>query len=275
LGMKERGRFMFNKRFINLDSQYCSMDKRGQATLFIILGIVLVILVILYFIGVQQDIIPPLLSGGDASSQLASVNTHIQDCLGEVGGEYVTIIAAQGGYLAPAAGTYRLYNDTTVSYLCWNQVGSTCTNRLLTVAHMEEELQDALDDALSTCVNVYDVSDDIEAASEWELTVDIQRDAVDLELYYPVSINDGDNVVSQDTFSESLNVPLGELYDVSQDIVNDHASLGDFEQLTYMLSKLSRYTIYKTKPYPDVLYQVKLREGTYVFQFAIEGEENT
>jgi hypothetical protein len=41
-----------------------------------------------------------------------------------------------------------------------------------------------------------------------------------------------------------------------------------------MLSKLSRYTIYKNKPYPDVLYQIKLREGDYVFQFAIQGEEN-
>ncbi len=252
------------------------MDKRGQATLFIILGIVLVVLVILYFIGVQQNIIPPLLGGNDASAQLSNVNSHIGDCLQEVGGDYVTQIAAQGGYLAPATGTYLFFNDTTISYLCWNQVGlSTCTNRLLTKQHMEEELQSTIQDALNTCINVYDVSDDVEAAGSWEVTVDIQQTGVDLELYYPVSIDDGDNVVSQDTFSETLNVPLGELYDVSQDIVNSHASLGDFEQLTYMLSKLSRYTIYKYKPYPDVLYQVKLREGSYVFQFGIQGEENT
>jgi hypothetical protein len=251
------------------------MEKRGQATLFIILGIVLVVLVILYFIGVQQDIIPPLLSGGDASSQMAAVDAHVRECLATIGNQYATQIAVQGGYLAPATDTYRLYNDTQVSYLCWNQVGlPTCTNRLLTVSHMEEELQESIASALGTCVNVYDVSDDVEAADAWELTVDIQRDSVDLLLYYPVTIDDGDDVVSTDEFSESLDVPLGELYEVSQDIVNDHAVLGDFEQLVYMLSKLSRYTIYKYKPYPDVLYQVRLREGTYVFQFAIQGEEN-
>ncbi|MDP3728186.1 MAG: hypothetical protein Q8R18_01900 [bacterium] len=251
-----------------------NMEKRGQATLFIILGIVLVVLVILYFIGVQQNIIPPLLSGGSSASQMAAVDQHVRECMVEIGGQYVTQIAAQGGYLAPASDTYRLYNDTQVSYLCWNQVGLFCTNRLLTVSHMEEELTDVIDDALGTCINVYDASDDIEAAEDWELSVDIQRDSVDLLLYYPVSIDDGDNVISEDEFSESLDVPLGELYEVSQDIVNDHAVVGDFEQLIYMLSKLSRYTIYKYKPYPDVLYQVKLREDTFVFQFAIQGKSN-
>ena len=236
------------------------MKKRGQATLFIILGIVLVVLVILYFIGVQQDIIPPLLTGGDAASQMSAVNEHVRDCLAEVGGQYVTQIAVQGGYLAPATDTYRLYNDTQVSYLCWNQEGlATCTNRLLTLSHMEEDLTTTIQGALGSCINVYDVSDDVEAAEQWDLTVSIERDSVDLLLYYPVTIDDGDNIVSTDEFSESIDVPLGELYEVSQDIVNDHASLGDFEQLMYMLSKLSMYTIYKYKPYPDVLYQVQLR----------------
>lgn len=251
------------------------MEKRGQATLFIILGIILVVLVAIYFIGVQQELIPPLLASNDASSQMSQVDQHIRECMADIGNEYVTILGAQGGYLSPATDTYRLYNDTQVSYLCWNQVGlPTCTNRLLTISHMEEELTDVINDALGTCINVYDVSEDVEAADEWELTVDIQRDSVDMLLYYPVTIDDGDNVVSEDEFSESLDVPLGELYDVSQDVVNDHAVNGDFEQLIYMLSKLSKYTIYKYKPYPDVLYQVKLREGSYVFQFAIQGEEN-
>lgn len=251
------------------------MEKRGQATLFIILGIVLVVLVVLYFVGVQQEIIPPLLAGGDASAQMSAVDQHIRECMADIGNEYVTILGAQGGYLSPGTDTYRLYNDTQVSYLCWNQVTvSTCTNRLLTIAHMEEELTDVIEEALGTCINVYDVSDEVEAADEWDLTVEIQRDSVDMLLYYPVSIDDGDNVISEEEFSESLDVPLGELHSVAQDVVNDHAVAGDFEQLIYMLSKLSRYTIYKYKPYPDVLYQLKLREGSYVFQFAIQGESN-
>jgi hypothetical protein len=251
------------------------MEKRGQATLFIILGIVLVALVIFYFVAVKQEWIPPVLGGGSASSQMSDVDAHIRGCLAEVGTEYVTQIGLQGGYLTPGEGTYRLYNDTHVSYLCWDQVDvKTCTNRMLTVSGMEEELTDAIDDALNTCINVHDVSDDAVVAEDWDLTVDIKRDSVELELYYPISITKGDETASEDTFSESINAPLGELYDVSQDIVNDHAVYGDFDQVIYQLSKLSRYSIYNDKPYPDVVYNLRLREGSYMFQFAIEGEEN-
>ena len=251
-----------------------NMNKRGQATLFIILGIVLVVLVVLYFVGVQQDIIPPLLGGSNANEEMSDIDNHVRGCLEEVGMDYVTILGLQGGYLSPDEGTYRLYNDSKISYLCWNQVDtSTCTNRMLTEEHMESELKQAMESALNTCVNVYKYSDDATVADDWDLTVDIQRTSVDFVLYYPVQIVKGDDVASQDEFEESLNVPLGELYEVSQDVVNDHAAYGDFEQLIYMLSKLSRYTIYKNRPYPDVLYQVKLREGDYIFQFAIQGEE--
>lgn len=251
------------------------MKKRGQATLFIILGIVLVTLIILYFVAVKQDWIPPLLGGGSAASQMSAVDNHIRGCLASVGGEYVNLIGLQGGYLTPADGTYRLYNDSKLSYLCWNQIDvRTCTNRMLTEKGMEEELQEVIDDALQTCINVKDVSGDAEVADDWDLTVDIQRDSVDLELYYPVSITKGDDVASEDYFEESINAPLGELYEVSQDIVNDHAVMGDFEQNIYMLTKLSRYSIYKNRVYPDILYQLKLREDDYVFEFGIQGEEN-
>jgi len=76
----------------------------------------------------------------------------------------------------------------------------------------------------------------------------------------------------EDEFMFSVDAPLGELYDVSVDIVNDHAGYGGFDPLIYMLSKLSRYTIYQEKPYPDTVYQVKLREDDFVFQFVIQGE---
>ncbi len=252
------------------------MTKRGQATLFIIIGIVLVVIIALYFVAVSQEIIPPILGGGSASSEMADVDNHIRECLDEVGTEYVTIIGLQGGYLSPSESTYRLYNDTTVSYLCWDQVDvPMCTNRMLTIKHMEEELKDAIDEGLKTCINVNDYSSDAIVADDWDLTVEINRADVELSLYYPVSIDKGDDVASEDSFVESLNVPLGELYDVSQDIVNDHAVYGDFEQLIYMLTKLRMYNIYKLKPYPDVLYKIKLREGNYIFQFAIQGEDNT
>ena len=251
------------------------MEKKGQTTLFIVLGILLVAIVILYLVLVRQDIIPPLLAPTDAATDMAAVETHVKGCLEDVGGTYVTLIGLQGGYLSPAPDTYRLYNDSAVSYLCWNQEGvATCTNRLLTLSHIEEELTDAIDQELSTCINVKDISSDADIAKEWELAVAIRQNSVDLTLDYPVTIDKGKgDIASEDTFSASVDAPLGDLYQVSQDIVNDHALYGDFDHLLYVLSKVGRYSVYKNSPYPDVVYQVRLLQDDYVFQFAIQGAQ--
>jgi len=139
---------------------------------------------------------------------------------------------------------------------------------------MEEELEETITSALETCINVYDYSDDISSiANEWTLEVEILPYNVDLTLDYPVEISKDESTLKEDEFSVSFDYPLGELYDVAMDVVNEEASLGEFDQLVYMLQKLSRYTIYKYRPYPDKIYQLKLREGDFIFQFAIEGEE--
>lgn len=253
------------------------MGKRGQATVFIILGVLLVLAVVLYFVLVRTEVIPPFLGFTDAGSELAEIEEHVEGCLEEVGVQYLTEIGLQGGYLSPGVDTYRLYNDSSVAYLCYNQIGlGTCTNRLLTLEHMDEELTTAVSDGLSSCVNVYDFSKDVEAASEWTLAVDIALDTVQFVLDYPITVDKGeDDVASVDRFTIVADVPLGELYQVSQDVVNAHATAGDFDPLLYMLSQQGKYLIYKNKPYPDTVYQVSLREGSYTFQFAIQGEEST
>jgi hypothetical protein len=251
------------------------MKKRGQSTIFIIIGIVIVLLVALYIVGTQTKIIPPLLGGGSAVDQMNDIDTHVTECLQDIGDDYLTQIALQGGYLSVPSDSYRLYNDTTISYLCYNQINSaTCSNRMLTVAQMEQELEDTISSALETCINVHDYSDDITSIAEsWVLEIDVYQTSVDFLLTYPVEISKDEEVIKIDEFTHTADVPLGELYDVSMDIVNQEASLGDFDQLIYMLQKFSKYTIYKLRPYPDKIYQVKFREDDYLFQFAIQGEE--
>ena len=257
------------------------MEKRGQTTLFIILGIVIVILVALYFVGKQTDMLPEIFSAADAEGELADIDEHVTECMAEIGEEYVRQIAWQGGYLSIGTDTYKLWNDTTVSYLCWNQVGlPTCSNRLLTQAHMEEELEEVISSALSTCINVHDYSNDLNTAESWVLDVEITSDSVDLYLDYPIEVVKDDSSASTEGFSENVNLPLGELFDVVQDIVNEEAGWGTFDPMLYMLGQLSEYTIYTSKPYPDTIYAVQMSEFTLppgqenlVFQFAIQGEE--
>lgn len=249
----------------------CTMEKRGQTTLFIILGIVIVILVVLFLVLATTDIGPSLTQ--NAEDVMNEVDEHIAECMEESSEDLITLIGLQGGYLSPPEGSYKLWDDYPVSYLCYNQVNEpTCINRLLTRADMEEQLEVAMKSQLQGCINVYGIDSSISASSDYTIDVDILQEAVSIVLDYPMSIVKGDQTSSRDTFEISVDAPLGELYDVAMDIVNTEATTGAFDVVYYVVAKQSKYTIYPYKPYPDKLFQVKLREDDYIFQFAVEGE---
>lgn len=256
------------------------MEKRGQITVFVILGIVVVALVVLLF-AFRKDIIPTSATPENLNSIMNDMNDHIEDCLKSSADGPLKRIALQGGYLSVPSGSYRLWNDYTVSYLCYNLPDTeSCSNRMLVSSHMEEEISRAVEEELAKCIDLDAFSGglfktySLTANQQMQVSTSIARDAVLFELEFPITLKSKstDTVVSRDKFSASVDVPLGELFEVMQDIVDAETSIGRFDTLTYMLSKMSRYTIILNKPYPDKIYQLKLRENDYMFQFAVEGE---
>lgn len=254
------------------------MQKRGQATLFIILGIIIVAAVALILFSKQAHIYTPA-TQENLQGKMEAIEASIQDCLDEAAQDPINRIAMQGGYLAVIPGSYRLWNDTTISYLCWNQQGQrACMNRMLTLEYMQEQLDVAIKQQVETCLDVQGEGDiiqtyEIVTPKDYSVKTTIEQDKTLVMLNYPLTLKSktGEAKVTRKEFTKTFDVPLGELYGVSQDIVNAEAT-GFFDSLTYMLSKYSRYTIYTQKPYPDTIYQIKLREGSYIFQMAIQGE---
>lgn len=256
------------------------MEKRGQVTVFVIIGIVVVALIVL-LLAFRQQIIPTPATTENLNGIMDDIREHVTDCIEESAEGPLERIALQGGYLSVPAGSYRLWNDNTVSFLCFNQQDTErCMNRLLTRENMEEQLSEAVLQNLAGCIDVQDFSSgiiktfDVVTPNPMELTTSITRDQVVFDLNYPVTLRSSstDNIVRETEFSVPVEVPLGELYEVALDILDAETSIGRFDTLTYMLAKMSRYTIYLNKPYPDKVYQVKLRDGDYIFQFAVEGE---
>jgi len=257
-----------------------TLKKRGQVTIFVIAGIILVVLLLLVILARDKIYVPA--TQENLRSQMDTIKRHVSDCLLKVADEAVNRMALQGGYLNVPEGSYLLWNDSKVSYLCYNQIGlPTCTNRMLTRQHMEKELQKYISNELRKCVNVYDVgsgglikSYDITVGKKFSTEVVVQDSDVLVELTYPITLTSKDRKqkISEKTFTAVVEKPLGELYGVAMDIVNAEARYGVFDVLTYMMSKKGRYTIYPLKPYPDKLYRIKMREGDFIFQMAIEGE---
>lgn len=252
--------------------------KRGQTTLFVILGLVIAVIIALIIL-IKTEVIPKPSFMRSAQEDMELVEEHITDCLLEKGDEFIRRIGFQGGYLNTPKGSFRLYADYPTSYLCYNQIGiATCINRLLTKENMERELSEAIQNSLPSCINIYEISHDITATGDYSTSTSIQDSQVEIKLNYPLTITKGDETVSQDEFIVLVNHPLGELYNVAMDIVNDEASLGEFDQLIYMLSKQNKYLITKDRPYPDKVYTIqRIYNGLiddYIFRFAVQGESS-
>ncbi|HII15678.1 MAG TPA: hypothetical protein HA362_05180 [Nanoarchaeota archaeon] len=258
-----------------------AMSKRGQVTLFVILGIIVVALIVL-LISFRREIIPRAATVENLDATMADIEKHISGCLKEAADEPVKRIGLQGGYLSTPEGSYRRWNDYPISFLCYNQAGKdTCTNRFLTKANMEEQLAAAIKENIGKCLDIEGAANigiiktfDLVLGNTMDVKATILPDEVKVELDYDVQLKarKSDTQKKQGIFVRAIKAPLGELYDVSQDILDAETVIGRFDQLTYMLAKMSKFTIDVQKPYPDKIYRLKLRENNYIFQFAVEGE---
>ena len=248
------------------------MEKRGQVTTFVILGIFIVALTILIVYLRNQYFFPA--TSENLNEKLAAIQGHIKDCIQNVGDEPIRRIGLQGGYLRTPSGTYRLDNDISVSYLCYNIPDKVqCSNRMLTLENMESQLNDALKESLKTCININKFERGFDLSSGvMNVNTQIGNENVLVEVVMSITLRKDEVTVKADKFSFTFDYPLGKLYDVSQDIIDVETEFGEFEQLTYMLAHRGEFVVDKKKPYPDKLYILKAKDSDYVFQFFIQGE---
>ena len=249
------------------------MDKKGQITAFVILGIVILAAVILIFYVRGQFFFGPA-TPSSLAARITPIKEHITSCIQTISPEYIERIGVQGGHLKEGEGTSRKRSDIPISYLCYNIKNEpTCYNRMLLISDMQNELNDAIKKGLVTCINLekYKKGFEIQAGT-LNVNTDIGQENVIVEVNYPITLTSGDAKASEENFTVSFNYPLGKLYNVAQDIIDAHTQTGNFDQLNYMLDKRGEYIIDVSKPYPDILYVLKKKDNPYRFQFFIQGE---
>ena len=251
-------------------------SKRGaQATAFVILGLIILCIVLLLVYVRTQFLFGPVTIDKLEQRGMVPIREHVLECIDEIAPEYFDRIALQGGYLSTSEDTFRNFDGVTVSYLCYNIEDSpTCYNRYLTMEDIESQLENVIRQGLSTCINlggfargaqliVGDISVDVDVG-EYESVV---------ELDFPLRIQRGDIFIEENEFIKTLDVPLGALYGVSRDILEIETTVGEFEQLHYMLAHRGQFIIEKKRHYPDKMYIIWSKDDEdFVFQFFVQGE---
>lgn len=251
------------------------MLKRGQVSVFAIVGIVLVILVALFFFLRNEygAFVAPTVF---LNEKAKPIEDNLKGCILSVSQQSLNTFGKQGGDFNPS--NYLLYKGMNVKYFCTNIIGKEeCLNVMPTLREMEEKLSFEIQNGVNSCVNKdlaksglgYDIK-----AGKLDTKVEFAGENVLVKADYDVEITKGDIKTTINPVALSFDAPVEELYSVAVDAVNAEARVGFFEQLLYMVSKKGKYIINLDKPYPDKIYKINKKDSEFEFWFAVEGERS-
>ena len=250
---------MMKKKGVNKSG----LNNRGQVTMFIIIGIVIVVFAVLIFL------FWPKISSIVGSEK--SPEEFIQDCLGGDLKETVDLVSSQGGSINPK--NYFLYKDDKLELLCYTSEDyKLCTmQQPLLKQHIENEIKSEINDKVKTCFDKlqsdyqgkgYEVS-----LQRKNFSVELLPNKVSVVFNYPLTLTKGD-VKKYEQIRISLNNNLYELVGISNSILNTEATYGDSETTIYM-TYYPWLKVEKLKQtYGETVYILTDRDSGNKFQFA-------
>ncbi len=220
------------------------MHKRGQVSVFAIIGIVIVILVVLFFFLRNQYglFIQPTTF---LEEKAGPIENDLKGCVNAASNSTLDKFGKQGGILTP--GDYVLYQSIAVPYYCRNIIGKeTCLNVMPTLSSILLSLNNKIQSDVNNCVDKSLVTSGLGykiTAGNVTTNVETGGSGIIIKAHYDVSISKGELKQSVKDVVVRYDAPISDLYSVAVDVVNSEANAGFFEQLLYMLNKRGQYVI--------------------------------
>ncbi|MDD5133702.1 MAG: hypothetical protein PHD81_00970 [Candidatus Nanoarchaeia archaeon] len=258
------------------------MSKRGQITVFMILGfVILIVILLLYFL---QDNLKETIYGTRPvlDKKLTSIKEEMQKCVSDLSNSAINQMGNQGGTLTPT--NYILFKGEKISYLCFDfpltdidpstgkhRVG--CENQMLVRNKMEKELKDYMKGQFNTCFNANNFRSTYYklTVGEFDINVTIEDDVVKYGVTYPVVLERENVKVNFDGLDFTQETSLGEIQNAVNDILEFESLFGEFDNVGYTLLQKSRVEVFRTDLYPDTIYSITTPGRQYTLQFAIKG----
>jgi len=216
------------------------MFKRGQVTIFIILGIVIiaVIALVLYIGGLSFK---EQLSDEEAQSFVSArtevVSTFVEGCVEDSAWIVLNTIGRQGGYVVPRTGNFDVvaYTDQdsgVLNYAAYLENGEYA-NVFPSLSKSEEEFEEVLEEialdpdnqelTFGRCINNFDdFKNSFDEISYGDLEVDAEfGDSVVIKVTFPVTIRRSNYETTIEEYAVILPVNMKEIYSVSNLFIND------------------------------------------------------
>jgi len=252
--------------------------KRGQITIFIILGgVILISLAFIFYLrGVSIKKLQPEIQQTLSSSQISSnIKTYVESCINIVSEPLIESIAKHGGYFNPSSNIF--YNNQELNIFCKEENNKGCVNAFVLRQEIEKDLSEKIRNELNACINFSVYTEQGLKISKGNITIttNIGSEDIQVNVDYPIEVSIKDSKVNIKDFSKLIKFPLGVLYSLAIDITNSEIDKGYFDKDEWMINHGAAILIEKHKPYPDTVYILTKKDTEqkkdFIFQFAVKG----
>jgi len=182
------------------------MKKRGQLTIFIIVGIIILASIGLYFT-FRSSIVKQEYTITDTSN----VNRFVDDCIEQVGIEVIKQVSEGGGYY------FSSEKSTSSGLAVYYSEGQSYVP---TKEDIEDEISEFIKENLFFCTqNFVDFPDLDISQSEISVETSVEDENVNIEVNYPIRVTKGESSDLLRDFEKTIPVRVGTVYWMSKEIV--------------------------------------------------------
>jgi len=228
--------------------------KKGQVTIFIIIGIILVISVGIFIYLYQTEVIRPfeeviVPSVEKAPSEGRPIQDFITACVEATGKDALRRIGDYGGYIDGSSFMYNPFlptegdavqfspdSDLIVPYWWFLKSSNDCTgncifssmrpelhrksNKISIEGQLDEYVNQNLKDCLGGLVPFIEQNFEITELDAVETETTIAKDAVYFLVKYPLRISRGDQSFTVKEYLAEIDINLGKIYDLATELSN-------------------------------------------------------
>lgn len=228
------------------------MSKRGQFSLLVILGLLLVAVVMGVYI--FRDKI--FLSSWDREKAAALVvpdqaqemHDTVSSCVQTLAEQGVTLMGRQGGYITIpedpiGQGDYNQFSnaleifpgkDFRTPYWFYIAANNVPHSQVPSLETMQNELATYVSDNLASCANDYALfASDNATSGSISTDVEIQNERVLITVHYPITLALDDFTFTFPAFYQEVDVPLGSMYSSAVSVMDAENKNYPLEDLTY------------------------------------------
>jgi len=212
------------------------VDKRGQLTIFIIVGVVIVVGIVAFFIyqGGSED---RYFSQPDVSEGVSEIEEYLGGCFDYVSEVSMHNVMMQGGYYDRPSRVEAFDEDNATFLPYYYYEGE---ENMPSIETIEAELAKSMDEMAPGCVDIAEFTNFDVSYSRVETSVDIRDEEVVFTVDMPIKLEKEGHVMIIDMKNRPVSVPsrLKGMHNVAQYYVTD-VSQGDASYCVNCLGDLA------------------------------------